>query len=237
MQETLRALIGLQDLDADIFRVTEEIRRLPEERARRRAAVDAKIHERDEVDRRMHDMQTRIKEIEDHTTTQRQRQRKLEGEAAASRGDAALLAAYQHEIRTLRRDIGEAEEEGLALVERQDEDRARRDALQAELDELETTYAEYGANVERELANAERRKAELAEQRRNRLSDDLDRNVLALYDRLLAAREGAALALLDGSVCQGCYMSVPPNTFVRLSRGRELVQCPSCDRILYLRQM
>jgi len=162
-------------------------------------------------------------------------------------GNAAAHERFRREVRLARKvthrnaartyDIGEHEGEGRALVERQDEDRARRGALQAEMDELEASFAEYAGNVERELAEARARKADLAEQRRARLSDDVDRSVLSLYDRLLQAREGAALARLDGNVCQGCYMSVPPNTFVRLSRGRELVQCPSFDRILYLRQM
>jgi predicted nucleic acid-binding Zn-ribbon protein len=36
-------------------------------------------------------------------------------------------------------------------------------------------------------------------------------------------------------VCQGCYVSVPNNIYVRLARCTELVYCPSCGRILYLR--
>ena len=35
----------------------------------------------------------------------------------STRSDMALLAAYQHEIKTLKRDISSAEEEGLGLVE------------------------------------------------------------------------------------------------------------------------
>jgi predicted nucleic acid-binding Zn-ribbon protein len=29
-------------------------------------------------------------------------------------------------------------------------------------------------------------------------------------------------------------MEVPTNMVVRVSRGADLVQCPSCDRILYI---
>ena len=39
---------------------------------------------------------------------------------------------------------------------------------------------------------------------------------------------------LQNKVCQGCYISVPPNIYVRIARATEIVQCPSCDRILYL---
>ncbi|MDP7573134.1 MAG: C4-type zinc ribbon domain-containing protein, partial [Myxococcota bacterium] len=57
----------------------------------------------------------------------------------------------------------------------------------------------------------------------------------ALFERRVAegARDGEAMAVLEGNICQACYMEVMPNLMVRLVRGRDVVQCPSCDRILY----
>ena len=43
------------------------------------------------------------------------------------------------------------------------------------------------------------------------------------------------MAELEARVCQGCYVSAPSNIYVRLARRTELVFCPSCGRILYLR--
>jgi predicted nucleic acid-binding Zn-ribbon protein len=43
------------------------------------------------------------------------------------------------------------------------------------------------------------------------------------------------MAALDGRFCQGCYVEIPKNLLVRMARGMELVQCPSCARILYTR--
>ena len=58
--------------------------------------------------------------------------------------------------------------------------------------------------------------------------------ILVQYEKLLGAREGMAMAQLEGRVCQGCYVSVPHNVYVKLARAIELVVCPSCKRILYL---
>jgi len=234
MQEVLRALRGIQDLDFDIFQVSREYSRLPAERDAKRAELDTRIHRRDEIDGELRALQAQIKEIEDHTTIQRQRMRKVEGEAAKSRGDAALLAAFQHERQSLRREIGEAEEEGLQFVERADELKARVEALDAEIAESEATFAEFSSNVDTEFAAAGKRLEELKAEREKRLGNNLPADVLDVYERLLQAREGVALAELDDRVCQGCYMTVPANVFVKLSRAVELVQCPSCDRILHL---
>lgn len=234
MQEVLRALRGIQDLDTTIYQVSREYERLPAERDARRAEIDVRIARRDELDGELRALRAKVKEIEDHTTQQRQRMRKVEGEAAKARSDAALLAAFQHERQSLRRDIGEAEEEGLQLVERADELAARIEEIDKEVAAAEEVFAELAANVEKEHAEAGAKLEELKAQRAERLGTDIPPEVMEVYERLLSAREGVALAELEGRVCQGCYMEVPANLYVKLSRGIELVQCRSCDRILYL---
>jgi predicted nucleic acid-binding Zn-ribbon protein len=235
MQQTLRALRALQELDQEIFRLREELRRLPEERDRRRAQVDRLIAARDEAEARQRELRTRIKEIEDMTTQQRQRMRKVEGEAMSSRGDMALQAAFQHQARTLKRDISIAEEEGLELVEQAEGLGAQASELSAQVGEAEGVYGELASNVESEMAIAQAKLDELETERAKRMSSDVDPESLTLYERLLAAREGVALAELEGKICQGCYMEVPSNLYVKVARGTSLAQCPSCDRIFYIR--
>lgn len=236
MQETIRALLSLQEIDQDIFRVREELRRLPAERTKRRAALDARIAQMKAAEERATSLRFRIREIEDMTTQQRQRMRKVENQAASTRQDMALLAAFQHEVKTLKRDISTAEEEALGLIEEAEAAEAEIAALKSEIEEAEGVFAEFDGNVQRETGEAEARLAELqAELEKRKHGDAIPADVLSVYTRLLDAREGMALAELDGRICQMCFMEVTPNLFVRVVRGTEVVQCPSCDRILYQR--
>lgn len=235
MQETVKALRALQELDHEIYRLRAELKRLPAERKARRGQIDAAIARLGESKKRAHEIRTKIKEIDDATTIQRQRVRKVEHEAANSRGDVALQAAFQHQVRTLKRDIGTAEEEGLTLLEEVggvDTEIAR---MQGEVDEAEKVYAEFSKNIDAELATATRKLGELESQRKTRMPAALQPESLSLYDRLLVSREGIALAELESRICQACYMEVPVNLYVRVARGTELVQCPSCHRIFYVR--
>jgi hypothetical protein len=235
MRETIQLLRGIQDLDRDLFRARAEQRRLPEERDRRRARVDVLKHEALEVERAARELRARIKEIEDITTGQRQRIRKLESEAAGARADAALIVAFQHEIRTLRRDVSESEEEGLGLVEQNETLKKRQAELAAAIGAEEADFQAYNANVEQELAQARQREVALVAKRAERLSGaSIAPDVLQQYEKLLEAREGEALALLESKTCMGCHTSVPNNVYVRLARSAELVSCPSCSRLLYL---
>ena len=233
MQPTVQALLNLQEVDREIFRVQSELRRLPRERDARKAELDRLEAKLGETRNDAKKLRVRIKEIEDQTATQRQRVRKVESEAASSRQDMALLAAYQHEIKTLKRDINGSEEIGLSLVEQVEGLEKQAASLQAQVEAESRVFAEFSGNVERELAEAQGRLAKLQAQRKQRMSDDIPPEPLAVYTRLLAAREGVAMAALEGRICQGCYMEMPTNMVVRIARGTEIVQCPSCDRILY----
>lgn len=233
MRDTLQALQTLQEIDRDIFRVQEELKRLPIERQAKRSELDKRLARVSELQAESKRLRVRIKELEDQTTVQRQRVRKIENEAGNSRQDMALLVAFQHEIRTLKREINGSEEDGLQCLERVEELGKQTAVLQAEIDTEQKVFDEFAKNVEVEFAAATRRLAELSAERTRRMSSQIPPEALATYNRLLAARSGVAMAELQGRICQGCYMEMPTNLCVRVARGTELVQCPSCDRILF----
>jgi predicted nucleic acid-binding Zn-ribbon protein len=234
MQAVLQALLALQEIDRDIFRAQGELKRLPGERATRKAELEKRLARLADLRARAAALRVRIKEIEDQTTTQRQRVRKVENEAAGSRNDMALLAAFQHQIKTLKREISSSEEEGLRLVEEVETLEASAKALAQETADAQKVFTEFSANVDREMGEARKKLDELERLRAERKRADIPDEALALYTRILGSREGVATAELDGRICQACYMEIPVNLVVRVQRGSELVQCPSCDRILFL---
>jgi predicted nucleic acid-binding Zn-ribbon protein len=235
MQEILAALLRLQELDQHIFRAQAELKRLPAERAQRKNELDRRAQKLADTRAEAQRLKVRIKELEDASTVQRQRARKVESEAAAARQDMALLVAFQHEIRTLKREINNAEEQGLELVGQVETLEQDAEAQERALAAEQASFGEYDGNVQRELAAAQQRLDELGAERKKRLTGAIPAEALTTYNRLLAAREGQALAELDGKACQACFMDVPANVVVRVQRGSELVNCPGCSRILFQR--
>ena len=233
MQSIVRALLALQEIDRDLFRVRQEFERLPVDRDRRRATLDEKLRAVEDLKTRANELRLRVREIEDAASTKRERIRKIEKAAGETRGDASLHANYEHEKRSLAREITRGDEEALGYMERVEaleaEAKQRRDDLAGALAEFE----QYSKNVETELAAARLELDEMEERRKKRISADLEPQTLELYERLLIARSGDAMAALESNVCQGCFISVPSNLYVRLRKGTEIIQCPSCDRILY----
>ncbi len=236
MRDALRSLLDLQEVDRDLHRVQEELKRLPAERAARQAELDRLTTALSEIRNNGKTVRVRVKEYEDTATMARQRQRKVENEMGQSRADAQMFAFYEHQIKTLKREVSAAEDEGLRLLEQVEiHDRDAAD-IQAKLEAEQKLFDLFASNVDREIEAAEKKRAHLAAERAKRMKGDLTPEVLADYERLLRSRGGVALAQLDGRQCQACFMDMPTNMTVRVARGAELVRCPSCDRILYTLQ-
>jgi uncharacterized protein len=233
MQDTLHALLGLQEIDRQIFQVESELTRLPKELEARMGGLAQREHSIAERTAELNKLRAGIKEIEDMATGLRQRQRKLENEAASQKIDAAMLASYQHEIRSVKRTVSSAEDDGIELVGQAETIEAAIADMRAALDSEAPDQVVFRDNVATETTAAQAKLVELQAERAKLSADNISPEHIRMYTDLLATREGEALALLVDQVCQGCYVSIPKNLAVRLLRGSELVQCPSCNRILH----
>lgn len=233
MNPVLKALLSLQEVDREIFKVESELERLPQELAARSEALAALESALQDRRREVTELRASIKEIEHTTVGLRQRLKKLEHESASGTADASLVAAYSHEIRNIKRNISQAEDDGIKRL-------GRAEALDAEiaqgeerLAEEQATFEEFKANVAAETEAAQAKLAALQADRAERSSEGIPAGDLEAYKGLLRTRQGEALAELRDGLCEGCFVNLPKNIVVRLARGMELVQCPSCDRILF----
>jgi predicted nucleic acid-binding Zn-ribbon protein len=61
----------------------------------------------------------------------------------------------------------------------------------------------------------------------------VEARILKKYDLLRSRRNGLAIANVLQGVCQGCFMSLPPQKYNLLLKGEAMLDCPSCQRMLY----
>ncbi len=61
--------------------------------------------------------------------------------------------------------------------------------------------------------------------------------MIGKYDLLRDRRNGLAIVNVLGGVCQGCFMNLPPQQYNILLRGDKMLDCPSCQRMLYHQEL
>jgi len=94
-------------------------------------------------------------------------------------------------------------------------------AVEAEGRSLSTEHAELKQSLER----VGRERAELVKA--------LDPKVLTLFDLVSRRRNGVAVAEARDGICTICHVRLRPQVFNTVRRNEEIVQCDSCNRILY----
>jgi uncharacterized protein len=143
------------------------------------------------------------------------------------------LQRMQHELTSLDRRVSTLEDAELEIMEQLEEAQATHDRLAAQLAETDAQVAELAAardarwaEIDEQLAAAEAERAPAAAG----IPDDL----LALYERLRASKNGIGAAELRARQCGGCHITIDAAELAQIKRAPvdEVVRCEECQRIL-----
>lgn len=232
MSPDLQRLIDLQRLETAIANAKAAIAAHPQ----RLAAADAQLADATQA---LESVRQRLKDNQDA-------RRALEKDAALYQGRLSKFRDQQssvktnreyqalgHEIETAQQDLAGVEEK---VLERMME----ADAIAAEIKEAEALFAgrKKEIDAEKEVLAGELTAAEASLQQattaRAALLADLDPRLVATFEHVARARKGVAvtMATRDG-LCSVCHVRLRPQVFQLVRQNDAIIQCDSCQRILY----
>jgi predicted nucleic acid-binding Zn-ribbon protein len=232
MSPDLEHLIGLQNLESAI----EESRRRIAAHPQSIADAEARLaHAKDAVEaarQRLKASQEARREAEKEAAVYQSRLSKFKDQLSAVKTNKEYQA-MQHEIETAQKDLGSVEEkviermvEADALTADVKKSEQAHSAEQKAVDAEKKTLVEELATVEAALKDATAKKETLI--------TSLAPPLVALFEQVARARKGVALALAtrDG-LCSACHVRLRPQVFQEVRRNDQIIQCASCNRILY----
>jgi hypothetical protein len=143
------------------------------------------------------------------------------------------LAGLNDDANMLKGHLRVREDELLNHMVKVEEQEAALRQAQAVLKEVEGRWRGEQADL---LGQKERLEVELAELESSRRGQAgrIDGRVLELYDLLRGRRQGKAVVKVERGMCQGCRISLPMSVLQKARSGFDVVQCVSCERILYV---
>ena len=231
MNQTVEALLVLQERDARVAALTAELESLPKQIA----AVDDDLKDRVakfdemknrtrqiEADRKKLDLDVQSKQVAiSRYRSQQQQTRKNEE-----------FAALNHEIEHAEKEISALEDSELELMEAYDKGLAAVAEAQKELLLFQDKAKHKKADLEKRSAAVA---ADLigAEEKRAAAEQAVPEDVLPRYRRILKSKKDVAIVPLHGGTCGGCHMKVTPQTVLAARAAEELVSCVNCGRLVY----
>jgi predicted nucleic acid-binding Zn-ribbon protein len=143
------------------------------------------------------------------------------------------LAGVQEEANILGRQLRRREDELLDLMVRVEERQAALREAEESLTEVEGRWRQDQKELTSEKEKLEGELSGLEERRRQQ-TGLVEARVLALYDNLWERRQGRAVAKVERGMCGGCRITLPMTVLQKARSGMDVVQCVSCERILYV---
>ncbi len=237
MQERLRLLVKLQEIDREIIGIKKTLSRLPEEARKRSGALEKKKEKLARLEQNYNALSVDSRELDLEMKAL---------EAQINRSQEKLLEvktqreynAMRTQIASLKADLRRNEDSALQLMERLEAMEKEISALRAEVEQEESLIRELEEKAADEREAARGHVAELRK-KREELVAAIDPEDYNLYRKHMRPPVYMALSPVveeagSSALCSACNAVVEPQTLNRLYIGHEFVFCSNCGRLLYL---
>jgi len=228
----LQQLVALQKLDTTIRKLQEELKAIPERRAKIEGEFDQRAFEIRALENSRDVARHTRARLEAEVVEQRVRVERAERNLMSSKKQDEYTAAIR-EADAARKQISGLETQILEQMEVLEKAEA---SLTERAGEIATLNSDREARllVFDEETKQQADKLALEQAERERLLGVLPKAMGALYKRISARiRDGVAVAEARNGACMACFMSLRPQAMAEVRRGEEVVTCDNCNRILY----
>ena len=196
----------------------EELESAEKELSKRSEALEMAAKTQRQLEYEVDDLSAKIKELND----------RLYGGAVRNPKELMSLEQDLHSLKRRR----EKQEE--LLLEAMDRTETLEDQLQEAREEVERLRTQWEVTAATLASARDTAQAEIdrLQQARTRTREQIGTETLGLYDNLVKTK-AIAVVKVEGGRCKGCNLTVPTAQWQR-ARSGEVVQCPSCGRLIYV---
>jgi len=231
MLPDLERLIQLQEIESKAAVAAKAIAEAPG----RIAALDALLRGAttalDHARHALAENKTRRGLIDKELASALQRQDKYKDQLMAVKTNEQLHA-MQHQIKAVADEVGQHEERVLVNMMEADEFNATIRKAEATLKATQAKVGTERGAIEVDVVVQQGVVTECAAARTTLIATLSDKGLLDTFARIAKVR-GTAVARAEGERCTVCQVRLRPAVFVHVLKNDQIVQCDSCNRILY----
>ena len=231
MLPDLERLIQLQDVESRAAVASKAIAEAPG----RIAALDALLQSATtalaSAKQSLETNKTHRRSIDKDLIADQQRLEKYKDQIMAVKTNEQLHA-MQHQMKAVEDDILKQEERVLVNMVEADEINANIKKAEAALKAAQAKVASERSAIEADAKAQQAAVAELSAARAKIVADMDNKSAVETFQRIAKVR-GTAVARAEGERCTICQVRLRPAVFAEVRKNDHIVQCDSCQRILY----
>ena len=227
----LERLIALQRLDTAAEAARKKLADEPERDKAFDTRLDGARQRVAAAKERLSDNQNARRTIEKEVAVHQGRLSKFREQAMAVKTNQEYHA-IQHEIAHAQAEIKKHEDAMLERMLEADDITAAVKKAESELAAEQKAIDADRKAMKAEHGDLEKALEKMGEERRA-IVGALDKQVLLTFEQVAKKRNGVAVAEAKDGICTICHVRLRPQVFNTVRRNESIMQCDSCNRILY----
>ncbi|CAK7068106.1 MAG: hypothetical protein DELT_01743 [Desulfovibrio sp.] len=224
-------LVALQRVDDEIFIIEQEMEKAPREVEALRNDFAALQAEKARLDDKMTHLREQAKRIDFDIDTDLDKLSKGKDKLMQV-GNAKEYHAMMREMDSLEKTNRTREEEKITLADELERQKAAMTDVAERYAAMESELKTKEEGLDARLAEAEQ-KRKVLDKERAAAGKDIPAPVLARYEFIRQRLSHPVIVPVNGGVCSGCNISIPPQGYIELQKGSQILSCPNCQRLIY----
>ncbi|MCM8796878.1 MAG: hypothetical protein NC923_03250 [Candidatus Omnitrophica bacterium] len=234
LKAQLEILLRLQAIDTEIYNLKAEREAKPQQLQEAEKIFQEKKQRLTSLEKEFFDLQKQRKDKELELATKEEAGKKLQTQLYSLKTNKEYQAMLQ-QIQDTKADASLIEDKILEILDKTDKKKAEVEQEKLRLKEEEKIFFFEKNKIESRIKEIDDRLAQLEAQRKQVLPE-VDKKILAQYERILNNRDGLAIVAVENNSCKGCNMFVPAQVINLIKMYERIITCEVCNRILYINE-
>ena len=229
--QQIAQLVALQKVDDAIHTMKNELEQAPLEVSTLEQRFVALEEQRVKILDKLEHLQEQQKrlslEIDDDAARIKKSKSKL-----MQVGNTREYHAMLREMDNMEKSNRSREEEKLTLHEALQIENTNLAEVSDAYEKLKTDLEEKRGTLQTRI-NAAQKQLDILQKERSATGLEIPSPVFSRYEFIRNRLAHPVIVPVNQGICSGCHIAVPPQTFIELQRGQQILSCPNCQRLIY----
>ncbi len=227
----IEQLVALQKVDDEIFAIQTDMESAPKELEDLRARFKALEEQHERHQEKLKHLREQAKRLDIDIDSDADKLKNSKNKLMQV-GNAKEYHAMMREMDSLERSNRSREEERVALIEEVERQNVSLEEIDGQYNNLKDELKTKEEGLEQRLSEASAR-LESLNARRKETGKEVPPPVFARYEFIRQRLPYPVIVPVNGGVCSGCHIAIPPQGYIELQKGSQILSCPNCQRLIY----
>lgn len=229
--EQIKKLVELQGIDSEMIKLKNRLVEAPKHLEELSSSLESIEEQMEQVKERLDLLNQQKKKLRQDIEEDSNKVKKSKNKLMMV-SNTKEYHAMMREMDNLEKLNRFREDEMTNLIEDLQIHQERMEDLSSQRESMKEELAISQSTLDSEMDEINNRISQL-EKSRKKACANVPMPILSRYNFIKDRLSNPVIVSVKGGVCKGCYISIPPQSFIEIQKGEQILSCPNCQRLIF----